>query len=117
MDHGWRCVRPGCGGPAAALLRYDYAERVVWIDDVAQGPDGSVWPLCQSHADRLRVPVGWTRDDRRARPASEATSTVRPAPEATSTAWPAPEATGTARPAPEATGTAPLVPIRPPIAV
>jgi hypothetical protein len=66
MDHAWRCARPGCGAPAAALLRYDYAERRVWIDDVSEDAGGSVWPLCQAHADGLRVPIGWERDDRRA---------------------------------------------------
>jgi hypothetical protein len=65
MDHAWRCARPGCGGPAAALLRYDYAERIVWIDDAVDDAGGSAWPLCQVHADRLNVPVGWVREDRR----------------------------------------------------
>ena len=58
------CARPGCGDPASALLTYDYGSRTAWIDDPG-AIEGSVWPLCAHHADQLKVPVGWERDDRR----------------------------------------------------
>ena len=56
---------PRLRGVGAAQLRYDYAERTVWIDDMGEAGQGTMWPLCQVHADRLNVPVGWTRVDRR----------------------------------------------------
>ena len=29
-----RCARPGCGQPADTTLSYDYARRLVWLDDL-----------------------------------------------------------------------------------
>lgn len=60
-------MRPGCGEPATALLTYDYGERVVWLDraDKPGELNGSAWPMCTTHADGLRVPVGWRCEDRR----------------------------------------------------
>lgn len=61
------CARPACGGPAAATMTYEYASRTVWLDSPGQEPDpAAAWGLCAAHADRLRVPVGWSRNDRRA---------------------------------------------------
>ncbi|HZQ26796.1 MAG TPA: DUF3499 family protein [Acidimicrobiales bacterium] len=61
-----RCARPGCGGSAAATMTYDYASRTVWLDNPGAEPDpNAAWGLCLTHADTLRVPVGWARDDRR----------------------------------------------------
>lgn len=59
------CVRPGCGAPAGAILTYDYANRLVWLDDHGGAPEPGLWGICQDHADRLRVPRGWARQDRR----------------------------------------------------
>jgi len=58
------CARPGCGGPARAWLTYDYAAKLVWLDDAPE-PSGDQWGLCESHAGRLRVPKGWSALDRR----------------------------------------------------
>jgi len=58
------CARPGCGAPASAYLTYDYDSRMVWLDD-APGPGPLAWGMCPAHADGLRVPRGWTREDRR----------------------------------------------------
>lgn len=61
------CVRPGCGAPASARLTYDYQAQMVWLDDLCGGPAPLTWSVCLAHADALRVPVGWTREDRRRR--------------------------------------------------
>jgi len=67
MPDSMRCCKPGCGGPTAARLTYDHAGAKAWVDD--PGGDGG-WSLCASHADRLRLPNGWTMVDRRvSRPA------------------------------------------------
>ena len=63
------CARPGCAAPATATMTYEYANRTVWLDTPGQEPDPeAAWGLCSTHADRLRVPLGWDRNDRR-RPA------------------------------------------------
>jgi hypothetical protein len=46
------------------MLSYDYRASTVWIDDPGDVP-GDVWVLCERHADRLTVPRGWDRHDRR----------------------------------------------------
>jgi hypothetical protein len=65
MDRIRPCDRPGCGAPAAASLSYDYGRRTAWLDDLLLEPEPSSYDLCATHAGRLRVPRGWTRDDRR----------------------------------------------------
>lgn len=65
------CSRPGCAAAASATMAYDYAGRTVWLDDLDPDLDPNHYDLCPSHADRLRVPQGWNRTDRRV-------STVRP---------------------------------------
>lgn len=46
-------------------MTYDYSSRCVWIDglDADESPAG--YDLCEDHADRLGVPSGWSRTDRR----------------------------------------------------
>jgi hypothetical protein len=66
MTGSTHCARPGCSGEPVALLGYDYVARTAWLDDIGTDLAGSSWFLCISHADNLRVPVGWTLDDRRA---------------------------------------------------
>jgi hypothetical protein len=61
------CARPGCQGPAAAWLTYAYGDSQVWLDDHSDG-GGDRWPLCASHAERLKVPRGWSQVDRRTGP-------------------------------------------------
>lgn len=58
------CQRPGCSGGAAAILVIDVGRQTALLLD-----SGDVRPgieLCAQHADRLKVPVGWTQSDRRA---------------------------------------------------
>ena len=60
------CARPGCASPATASMTYEYASRTVWLDVPGSEPDpDAAWGLCGTHADRLKVPVGWDRNDRR----------------------------------------------------
>jgi len=63
-----RCCKPGCGAPTAARLTYDHAAAKAWVDD--PGGEGG-WSLCASHADRLRLPTGWTMVDQRQGGASQ----------------------------------------------
>jgi hypothetical protein len=65
MDASRHCARPGCLGPVTAWLSYDYGRSTAWLDPPLATGDGSHWGLCRDHADRLRVPVGWTCEDRR----------------------------------------------------
>lgn len=59
-----RCDRPDCSRPAAASLSYRYAESAVWVGELTPD-DHSMHHLCESHADRLRVPQGWELIDLR----------------------------------------------------
>ena len=65
MRRSHLCVRPDCSAPADVALRYDYAERTVWLEQLITDPDPGVWGLCTGHADGLTVPHGWDRQDRR----------------------------------------------------
>lgn len=47
-------------------MTYDYASRTAWLDDLAPESDPNQYDLCPAHADRLAVPMGWSRTDRRA---------------------------------------------------
>lgn len=58
------CARPGCGGTATATLTYHYPSRTVWLDPAGIDPEAG-WGLCATHAETLKVPVGWALDDRR----------------------------------------------------
>jgi hypothetical protein len=62
------CARPACKGKPVAWLAYDYEARCAWIDDqpTATSDPSHLWPLCERHADNLRVPRGWFSVDRRA---------------------------------------------------
>ena len=64
MDRSLHCAHPGCGRPVAAILSYDYANRVAWLDQPTTD-DVPGWALCGAHAGRQRVPVGWELQDRR----------------------------------------------------
>lgn len=65
MDRSRHCSRPGCGGAAAAGLTYQYASRIAWLDSLDAEDDPNVMDLCSTHADSLKVPVGWALEDRR----------------------------------------------------
>lgn len=59
------CSRPGCAAAASATMSYDYAARTAWLDDLAEPAQPHEYDLCPAHADRLAVPEGWERADRR----------------------------------------------------
>jgi hypothetical protein len=48
-----------------AWLSYDYAGQRVWLDDPGIDLGGHHSALCAAHAGRLRVPQGWSCQDRR----------------------------------------------------
>jgi hypothetical protein len=60
------CARPSCSEHAAATLSYSYADRTVWIEPVSPENDPMTHDLCADHAERLVLPLGWTRRDIRA---------------------------------------------------
>jgi hypothetical protein len=68
MDRPRLCARPACGAAASASLTFQYANRRVWLDDLALDPEPSMIELCTFHADRISVPVGWSGEDRRSVP-------------------------------------------------
>ena len=45
---------------------FNYAERLVWILPLERDPDPSLYDLCDTHVASLRVPKGWSLEDRRA---------------------------------------------------
>lgn len=59
------CARPGCDRAAVATLSYNYADRVVWVDDLAAEAHPMIHDLCEHHAEGLRIPRGWERRDGR----------------------------------------------------
>lgn len=63
-------MRQGCARAASVSLVFDAVGREVWLDAVADGDADPVSGsqaqlLCPSHAEALRVPVGWAVVDRR----------------------------------------------------
>jgi len=50
---------------AAATLTYDYAARTAWLDHAPAEGHPMSHDLCEPHADTLRVPRGWSLQDRR----------------------------------------------------
>jgi hypothetical protein len=59
------CRKTACRWPAVASLSYRYDTRQVWLLDLADDPDPSLYDLCPHHADALVVPQGWDRVDQR----------------------------------------------------
>lgn len=59
------CARPACNEVATATLSYDYAARTAWLDHAAPEGHPMNHDLCAAHADGLKVPVGWSLQDRR----------------------------------------------------
>jgi Protein of unknown function (DUF3499) len=52
-------------------LTYEYARSQVWLDELTPERDPHGYDLCERHAERLSVPLGWHLRDRR-RPARSA---------------------------------------------
>lgn len=47
-------------------MSFNYGEQTVWLDDLTgRTAPGAEYPLCETHAERLTPPVGWTLVDRR----------------------------------------------------
>ena len=44
---------------------YDYDASTAWIEPLAGEAHPAGYDLCAAHAERLSVPQGWTRADRR----------------------------------------------------
>ncbi len=59
------CARPGCDEVASATMTYDYSTRSTWIDPLDADASLAGYDLCALHAERLGVPSGWSRTDRR----------------------------------------------------
>jgi hypothetical protein len=63
------CSKPGCAGPGAAVLAYDYAASTALLDDPPEGVlSPHLYVLCARCAERLRPPRGWVLEDRRTKP-------------------------------------------------
>jgi len=60
-----QCARPGCSEPATATFGYDYTDRTVWLDYVADEEHPATYDLCRRHSAGLTVPNGWALSDRR----------------------------------------------------
>ena len=54
-----RCSRSGCAQPAAATLTYVYAESTAVVGPLATFSEPHSYDLCEFHAQRLTVPLGW----------------------------------------------------------
>ena len=68
------CMKPGCRSPAAVVLAYNYAQRLVLLEDAPAGPlPPQTYALCSSCADALTPPRGWELRDERERPRLYAT--------------------------------------------
>ncbi|MFV0309037.1 MAG: DUF3499 family protein [Desertimonas sp.] len=67
-----QCSRSGCAEAAAVTLTYHYGRSQVWLDELTGERDPHAYDLCDAHADRLSVPVGWHVLDRRRPPATVA---------------------------------------------
>ena len=60
-----QCSRTGCAAAATATLQYQYGRALVWLEDLTPERDPHDYDLCDRHAARLSVPIGWRLDDRR----------------------------------------------------
>lgn len=59
-----RCVR--CGAPAGIKMSFAYELGIVWLEDITRpAVPGLDYPMCESHANRVSAPVGWSLVDRR----------------------------------------------------
>jgi len=75
------CAKTGCEEPADASIGLRYRDRIVLMGDLEARYDPNLLELCSAHADALRPPRGWLREDRRA-PAPGIVPAERPVPEA-----------------------------------
>lgn len=54
-----RCSRPACVKGAVATLTYVYAESTAVVGPLATYSEPHSYDLCEAHASRLTVPIGW----------------------------------------------------------
>jgi Protein of unknown function (DUF3499) len=54
-----RCSRAGCANPAVATLTYAYADSTAVVGPLATFSEPHSYDLCEEHALRLTVPLGW----------------------------------------------------------
>lgn len=63
------CSKPGCTGVGAAVLGYDYSERLATLaDPEVHELSPHLYVLCGECAERLTPPRGWTVEDKRVKP-------------------------------------------------
>lgn len=63
------CSKPSCRNPAAVVLAYRYADKMVLLEDALEGRlPPQTYALCFICADALQAPRGWELEDRRERP-------------------------------------------------
>lgn len=55
-------------------MSYAYADRLVWLEDLAPKRHPMVHDLCSLHADTVRVPRGWELRDTRERHGNQVTA-------------------------------------------
>ena len=84
-----QCVRGMCTEMATAELGYDVPQTRAWLYDLDAATIAGtsrqrdmIMPLCRAHADRIKVPVGWELDDRRAPEPEPAKTPPEPSAEA-----------------------------------
>lgn len=58
------CMRSRCDRPAQVRLTYDTLRCRVFLDDLPDTP-GMYQEICEYHAVRLKLPMGWELSDRR----------------------------------------------------
>ena len=58
------CMRSKCDRPAQVRLTYDTISCQVWLDSLPERT-GLVHEICEFHAKRITLPVGWKLSDRR----------------------------------------------------
>jgi hypothetical protein len=69
----------------------------VWVEDLTPQPHPAAYDLCAAHAERLGVPIGWTKDDLRVVP--PAVTPIRPGIDAWSSQASSPASEAAAAPA------------------
>lgn len=59
------CSKVGCTTTATSTLLFEYANSTAWLHDLTPESEPSGYDLCTAHAERMSVPRGWDRVDRR----------------------------------------------------
>lgn len=59
------CGRPGCSEPGAVSYGMVPEDLLFWVAPLDPYEADETGVLCRRHADAMRVPRGWTLDDRR----------------------------------------------------